>query len=233
MHRPENFRIFSPLTPRGACLKTFFEKFNPVRIMLEPPSRETYIIIFLDIIGSTEYFFSLGESFLLPYQFHSYFGKGLDAALTLRKSPIVCIKEYDFKLLGDGILILIPLKEFNRVLEEANIYGEIIPSREISIKIEGGKRKLIVREQRESITPETLMEKIYKELNNSLKQLNTPFKVRVLGGLGSLFKIPYGKDSYEYLGCPISYLVKKSKEVDTYKWFGEITREKCQELLNS
>jgi len=222
MDTPKDFRIFSPLTPRGACLKAFFEKFNPVRIMLEPPSRGNYVIIFLDIIGSTEYFFSVGENFLLPYQIHNYFWKGLDAAITLKKSPIVCIKEYDFKLLGDGILILIPLKGFNRVLEEANIYGEIIPSREI-----------LIREQRESITPEILMEKIYKKLNNDLKQLNTPFKVRVLGGLGSLFKIPYGKDSYEYLGCPISYLVKKSKEVDTYKWFGEITREKCQELLNS
>jgi len=225
MQRPENLRIFSPLTPRGAYLKTFLEKLNPVRIMLEPPSRGNYLIIFLDIIGSTRYFIFLEENFMLVYKVYNFFWKSLDVTLKLKKE-LFHIKKYDFKLLGDGILIFIPLEEFNNTLGIANSVN--FPSREIFIKSEE-KRKPIVREQREFITPEALMEKIYKKLNSILKPLN----IRVLGGLGSLLKIPYGKDSYEYLGCPISYLVKKSKEVDTYKWFGEITREKCRELLNS
>ncbi len=214
MDTPKDFRIFSPLTPRGAYLKTFLEKFNPIRIMREPPRRENYVIFFLDIIDSTRYFLFLEENFILVYQIYNYFWNSLENTLkikiVLNAVPII---EYDFKLLGDGILIFIPLKEFNRVLDLIN-----------------KREKFIENAQIKSITPETLIKEIYEKLND---RLNTPFKVRVLGGSGSLLKIPYGKDSYEYLGCSISYLVKKSKEVDTYKWFGEITREKCRELLNS
>ena len=70
----------------------------------------------------------------------------------------------------------------------------------------------------------------------NLKRSSPEIDFRIVGGLGELYCIEFETAQgtlKECVGCPISYLVKKSKEVDTYEWFGEITPEKCRELLNS
>ena len=76
---------------------------------------------------------------------------------------------------------------------------------------------------------------ILQESYEKLRRI-TNVDFRIVGGRENLYCIEFETDQgilKECVGCPISYLVKKSKEVDTYEWFDEITREKCRELLNS
>ena len=104
-----------------------------------------------------------------------------------------------FKLVGDGILFLTPFS-FQKFKE-----------------------------------PESV--KRFKQLANNyifyrkLKYNSNTLDFRVVSGIGTLYCINFKTQNgtlKECIGCPISYLVKKSKYVDNFEWFGEITPEKCK-----
>ena len=110
-----------------------------------------------------------------------------------------------FKLVGDGILFLtsVDLQKLKGLEMDIN---EII-----------------------DITFTILFYYFYK----NLKQNSNILDFRVVSGIGTLYCINFKTQNgilKECIGCPISYLVKKSKCIDTYKWFGEITPEKCEEI---
>jgi len=138
-----------------------------------------FVIVFIDIVKSTEHLGDnkkIEEIFEFLKEILNYFNP---------KVP-----EFLFKLVGDGVLILIPTKY------------------------------------------------VYLNLNLNLNKLfddlsqKTSLDFRIVGGIGTLYCKEFtikNRTLEECIGCPISYLVKESKNVRYYKWFGEITPEECNE----
>jgi hypothetical protein len=135
-----------------------------------------FVIVFIDIVKSTEH---LGDNKKIEEIFEF-----LKEILNYFNSKV---PEFLFKLVGDGVLILIPAE----------------------YKYDSNLNRLF----------------------NDLKQ-KTSLDFRIVGGLGTLYCIKFktqNRTLEECIGCPISYLVKESKNVRYYKWFGEITPEECNE----
>ncbi len=131
-----------------------------------------------------------------------------------------------FKPVGDGFIFLLP------ILEDSKNF--------IKVLLFLGYHTLIkyTKSPKPNIKGADIGEYIgWVYLNLLKKTIKIKFDYRLVGGYGNLICIEIARKNtnplVECTGCPISYLVKKSKEVDTYKWFGEITPEMCRELLNS
>jgi len=128
-----------------------------------------------------------------------------------------------FKFVGDGILFLTPFSSQN--FKEKNSINQFVDINLLIIKFAIGLSSLV----KKFITQE-----LFENITQALKQNSNTLDFRVVGGIGTLYCINFKTQNgilKECIGCPISYLVKKSKCIDTYKWFGEITPEKCKEIL--
>ena len=76
---------------------------------------------------------------------------------------------------------------------------------------------------------EIMLKKSWENLRN-----NTDIDFRIVGGVEKLHCIEFktrNGNLKECIGFPISCLVKLSKQVEDYKWFGELTPKNCKQIL--
>ena len=102
-----------------------------------------------------------------------------------------------FKLVGDGVLILVPDKTYFRI-----------------------KIKLYKKMSHFSID-QIFIKHLYTKLKNKNNNLN----FRLVACYGTLYCISFTTANgtlKECIGKPISFLVKESKNVNTYRWFGSL-----------
>jgi len=136
--------------------------------------QEKYLLLFFDLVNSTA---RVDDPNFIREVF-SFLGSVLSEAQARFDGNFI------FKLVGDGVLILVPYKRYpDNSLENFLIY----------------------------------LYKVLKEQNN--------FNFRLVAGYGTLYCISFRTDNgtlKECIGKPISFLVKESKNVKTYKWFGNL-----------
>ena len=179
-----------------------------------------YVVFLLDIKGSTTI---LQENSNSPREILDFLKTGLYLFYFIASNLKL---SFYFKPVGDGFIFLLPK------LEDSKSF--------IKVSLFLGYHTLMkyTKSPKPNIKGVDIGEYIgWVYLDLLKKTIKVRFEYRLVGGYGNLLCFEIARKSTSPLieceGCPISYLVKKSKEVDTYKWFGEITREKCRELLNS
>jgi len=187
----------------------------------ERSSPETFLITFVDIKNSTELirnYKNIQKIFEFLKIAVSVYNQILKSSTLYKK----ILKFTLFKLVGDGILFLtsVDLQKLKGLEELTKQLKQILEKYHNKIYYSYknlGTSSIILR---------------YSYIN--LKQNSNTLDFRVVGGIGPLYCINFKTQNgtlKECIGCPISYLVKKSKYIDTYKWFGKITPQKCKEIL--
>ncbi|RTZ58046.1 MAG: hypothetical protein DSZ31_06600 [Gammaproteobacteria bacterium] len=67
---------------------------------------------------------------------------------------------------------------------------------------------------------EKFLKTLREEILNNLKRKNLKLDFRIVGGLGDLYCIEFGDNFMECIGSPLIFLIKNSKNISNFKWFG-------------
>jgi hypothetical protein len=155
--------------------------------------QEKYLLLFFDLVNSTA---RIDDPNFIREVF-SFLGSVLSEAQARFDGNFI------FKLVGDGVLILVPYSFYLDDFLNEIFKKEFTKSIPLSFWNKNG-----------------FINKLYKVL----KEQNN-FNFRLVAGYGTLYCISFRTANgtlKECIGKPISFLVKVSKFVNTYKWFGNL-----------